>query len=290
MRQHASLAIDALTAGKDVLLEKPMATTLADGARLLDVAEQSERLLLCAPHVVLSPTFRALHDRLRQNDIGRVLSARARYGWQGPEWAAWYYEKGGGSIFDLGIYNIVSLCGLLGPVRNVSAMVGTAVKSRRVLGADMPVEVDDTAHILMDFGDQRFASMTTGFVIRNMRSPAIELYGETGVLQLLGEDWAPNGFERWHADGGPWEVYAETAPTWPWTDGLPHFVDCIEEGKEPVLRPEHAYHALEVALAATTASNDGRTQPIQSSFPALDYGTVARKLPGARFHHDPRNA
>ena len=99
---------------------------------------------------------------------------------------------------------------------------------------------------------------------------------------MLGEDWAPNGFERWHADGGPWEVHAETAPTWPWTDGLPHFVDCIEEGKEPVLRPEHAYHALEVALAATTASNDGRTQPIQSSFPALDYGTVARKLPGAR--------
>ena len=84
MRQHAPLAIDALTAGKDVLLEKPMATTLADGARLLEAAEQSERLLVCAPHVVLSPTFRALHDRLQQNDIGRVLSARARYGWQGP--------------------------------------------------------------------------------------------------------------------------------------------------------------------------------------------------------------
>jgi predicted dehydrogenase len=267
-----------------------MATTLEDGARLLEAAESSGRLLVCAPHVFLSPTYRALHDRVQTGDIGRVLSGRARYGWQGPEWAAWYYKRGGGSIFDLGIYNIMSLCGLLGPVQRVSAMVGTAVATRRVQGVDVALEVDDTAHILMDFGDERFVAMTTGFVIRNMRSPAIELFGEDGVLQLMGEDWAPSGFERWHKDGRVWEIHAETDPSWAWTAGLPHMVECIEEGREPVMRPEHAYHALEISLAATTASDEGRTQAITSPFPELDYGTVARAAPGSRFHHDPRNA
>ena len=135
MRQHAPLAIDALTAGKDVLLEKPMATTLADGARLLEAAEQSERLLVGAPHVVRADVPGIARPAAAERHRSRPLGPRALR-LAGPEWAAWYYEKGGGSIFDLGIYNIVSLCGLLGPVRNVAAMVGTAVKSRRVLGAE----------------------------------------------------------------------------------------------------------------------------------------------------------
>jgi predicted dehydrogenase len=290
MNEHAPLAIAALAAGKHVLLEKPMATSLAEAALLTQAAQQSQGILVCAPHVLLSPTYRELYDRVREEDIGRVLSARARYGWRGPDWAEWYYKRGGGAIFDLGIYNIVSLCGLLGPVRRVSAMVGTAVPSRSVQGRDITVEVEDSAHILLDFGDSRFAVMTTGFVIANYRSPAIELYGERGVLQLMGDDWAPNGFERWHERLGVWEIHQEVAPSWPWTDGIRHLVECIESGAKPVLLPEHAYHALEVAIAAKDASSKGRHQDITSTFQPLDYGGVERSVRGARFRHDPRNA
>jgi predicted dehydrogenase len=290
MNEHASLAIAALTAGKHVLVEKPMATSLAEAALLTQTARQSEGVLVCAPHVLLSPTYRQLYDRVREEDIGRVLSARARYGWRGPEWAEWYYKPGGGAIFDLGIYNIVSLCGLLGPVRRVAAMVGTAVPSRTVRNRDVAVEVEDSAHLLLDFGDSRFAVVTTGFVITNYRSPAIELYGERGVLQLMGDDWAPNGLERWHDSHDVWEIHRETAPSWPWTDGIRHLVECIESGAKPVLRPEHAYHALEVAVAAKKASSEGRHQVITSTFQPLDYGAVERSVLGARFHHDPRNS
>ena len=84
--------------------------------------------------------------------------------------------------------------------------------------------------MLIDFGDARFAVVTTGFTMQKYRSPAIELYGTHGVLQLLGDDWAPEGYEQWRNDTGVWELYPETDPTWPWTDGLRHLVECIETG------------------------------------------------------------
>ena len=53
--------------------------------------------------------------------------------------------------------------------------------------------------------------------------------------------------------------------TWPWTDGLRHLVECIETGTQPVTRPEHAYHALEIMLAAQAAGADGRAREIRSA-------------------------
>ena len=290
MNEHGPLARAALEAGKHVLVEKPMATTLEGAERVLTAARDADRILVCAPHVLLSPTYRAIRERVLGDDVGRLLSARARYGWQGPEWARWFYEPGGGSLFDLGVYNVMSLCGLFGPVRRVTAMVGTAVPRRVVEGEEIDVRADDTAHVLLDFGGDRFAVVTTGFVIQNYRSPAIELYGERGVLQLLGDDWAPNGFERWDPEREVWEIHAETAPTWPWTDGANHLVACIENDALPVTRPEHAFHVLEVMLAAKAAGADGRARTIESDFPAPDYDAAARPRLGARYHHDPRNA
>ena len=73
----------------------------------------------------------------------------------------------------------------------VTAMAGVAIPERVVEGETMRVQAEDNAHVLIDFGDARFASVTTGFTMQRYRSPAIELYGSEGVLQLLGDDWAP---------------------------------------------------------------------------------------------------
>src|SRR5207247_1183202 len=104
----------ALEADKHVLVEKPMATSLEQAAELVRLAQQGPGLLVCAPHILLSPTFRTVHEAVRAGTIGRLLTARARYGWAGPWWGEWFYEPGGGSLFDLGIYNVTSLCALFG--------------------------------------------------------------------------------------------------------------------------------------------------------------------------------
>jgi predicted dehydrogenase len=286
--EHGPLTEKAIRAGKHVMVEKPLATSLVEGQRVIDAARETGLVVVCGPHVALSPTFRILHDRIRENDIGLILTARARYGWRGPEWAEWYYKEGGGAIFDLGIYNLVSLCGFIGSVKRVSAMVGTAVSTRPVNGRPVRLEVEDVAHMTLDFGESRFATLTTGNVIQDMRSPAIELYGEHGVLQLRGEDFAPDGFERWHGSVGAWEIYRETEPAWPWTDGVRHLVDCVEFGMAPLVGPEHAYHVLEIALTAKEASATGRTIGVGSTFPPLDYSALDTPRPGPRFEHDHR--
>ena len=300
MNEHGRLARAALEAGRHVLVEKPVATTLPEAEAVLAAAEAAPGHLVCAPHVLLSPTYRAMHARVLRGDIGGLLTARARYGWSGPDWGRWFYEPGGGALFDLGVYNVTSLCGFFGPARRVTAMTGVAIPERVVDGAPVRVRAEDNAHVLLDFGDARFAVVTTGFTIQKYRSPAIELYGTHGVLQMLGDDWAPEGYELWRntqrtssagtGDHGAWELHPELDPAWPWTDGLRHLVACIETGEPPVTRPEHAYHALEIMLAAQAAGADGRARAISSPFPAPDLARLGPPDAGARRVHHPRNA
>jgi predicted dehydrogenase len=289
MNEHGPLARAALAAGRHVLVEKPMATSLEDAAELLTLAETSTGILVCAPHTLLSPTFRAVHGAVREGQIGDLLTARARYGWAGPWWNEWVYRPGGGSLFDLGVYNVTSLCALFGPVRRVTAMVGVAIPEREVNGRRIRVEADDNAHVLLDFGDARFAAVTTGFTMQRYRSPAIEVYGSEGTIQLLGDDWAPEGWELWRNADGAWRVYPDSDPHWQWTEGLRHLVDCVETGHPTVTRPEHAYHALEIMLAAQAAGSDGVARRIESGFPDPVYDTAFVVLDAERHAHDRRS-
>src|SRR5262249_38064841 len=116
MVDHGPMAKAALAAGKHVLVEKPMAGNLQQAQELISLARQNGRHLLCAPFTILSPTFRAIGCRLNRGDIGQVVSARGRYGWAGPDWTDWFYKPGGGALFDLGVYNLTTLTGWLGPV------------------------------------------------------------------------------------------------------------------------------------------------------------------------------
>jgi predicted dehydrogenase len=289
MTDHGRLARAALEAGKHVLVEKPVATSLGAAEAVLAAAEAAPGHLVCAPHILLSPTYRAMHARVRAGEIGGLLTARGRYGWAGPDWSRWFYEPGGGALFDLGVYNVTSLCGFFGPARRVTAMTGVAIPERIVGGEPVRVRADDNAHVLIDFGDARFAVVTTGFTMQRYRSPCLELYGTHGVLQMLGDDWAPEGYELWRNDHAAWELHPESDPAWPWTDGLRHLVDCVETGEASVTRPEHAYHALEIMLAAQAAGADGRARDIASDFPAPDLARLGEPGPSARVH-DPRSA
>jgi predicted dehydrogenase len=273
-----------------VLVEKPMATSLDEARLLLAESRATDRLLVCAPHILLSPTYREIHRRVQAGVIGNLVLSRARYGWAGPWWGRWFYERGGGALFDLGVYNLTALCGLFGPVRRVTALTGVAIPERVVEGGSLQVVAEDNAHVLLDFGEARFGSVTTGFTMQQYRSPAIELYGTEGTLQLLGDDWAPTGFEQWRNEAGVWEIVPETDPGWPWTDGLRHLVDCVERGVPTVTRPEHALHALEVMLAANRSSQQGRHVAIESDFPAPDLGALPETGEDERRTHDPRTA
>ena len=210
MPVHGSISRAALENGKHALVEKPMAVTLEEAAELVDLAKRGPAMLLPAPHVVLSPTFQTMWRRIRRGDIGQVLQARALYGWDGPSWGQWFYGPDGGPLFDLGVYNVVSLTALLGPARRVTAMVGTARPQRVVDDELIDVQSEDTAHVLIDHGNAVFSVVTTGFTMQKYRVPGIEVYGSTGTIQMAGEDWDPNGYELWQNHVGAWQIFGET--------------------------------------------------------------------------------
>ncbi len=284
MREHGRLVRAALSAGKHVLVEKPLATDLSEAAELVQLARKQKKHLVCAPFTILSPTFQTIAGRIGRGEIGKPCLGRTRYGWAGPWWSEWFYQQGGGCIFDLAVYCITSVTGLLGPARRVMAMTGVAIPEREVNGKKIRVEAEDNTQITLEFQGGAFATVMSGFTMQQYRSPAIEIYGTTGMIQMLGDDWDPDGYELWRNDAGCWQFFKETAPDWPWADGLRHLVECLHNGSAPLVTPEHAYHVLEIMLKAQQSGREGRALAIDSSFVPPRFDAAASAEPAHLMH------
>ncbi|MDG2012867.1 MAG: Gfo/Idh/MocA family oxidoreductase, partial [Pirellulaceae bacterium] len=154
MQEHYRLNKQALEAGKNVWSEKPMANDLAGGQELLDLARKKGVRIWGAPTVVMSPQFHFMAKTLREGQLGRVAAAHASYGNAGPSWSSFFYDKNGGSMPDLGVYNLMTLTGLFGPARSIVAMLSTVTSTRNISAKGrIKVEAEDNAMILMDHGD-----------------------------------------------------------------------------------------------------------------------------------------
>lgn len=269
MNEHADLTIAALRAGKHVLVEKPMATTLEAGRAVLAAADAAAGHLVCAPHVMLSPDYQAMLRFVRDDALGQILLGRARYGWEGPNWSSWFYAPGGGPLFDLGVYNVTSLTGLLGPVARVSCLSRLSRPQREVAGELITVETEDTFQLTLEHVGGALTSVTTAFGMQKYRTPAIELYGLRGTVQMLGDDWAPAGLELYTNEVGNWQVIESEARYWPWTDGLAHLVSSVRTGTTPYASSQQAFHVLEIMLAAMESARTGMTVAVESRFAPL---------------------
>jgi predicted dehydrogenase len=83
---------------------------------------------------------------------------------------------------------------------------------------------------------------------------------------MLGNDFAPDGYELWKNDVGMWQSSERMDQRWYWTDGLNHLVDCIQRNIRPAITPEQGYHVLEIMIKAHESGHDGQARPIESSF------------------------
>ena len=268
---HAELATAALEAGKHVLVEKPMALDMASARRLVDAARAADRSLVCAPFVTLSVTHRRIADLVDAGTIGGILSVRAIAGTAGPSWGRWFYEPpGGGPLFDLGVYSLTAIIDLVGPVRRVTAVSGIAVPERVVDGEPMRPTIDDNFQVGLDFGGGTLGVLTTGFTMESLRTPAFELFGSDGTIQMLGADWEPAGFDLWRNDVGAWELVPEPDPGWNYAAGLRHLVDHLVGGAPMLVSPELALHVLEVMLLAAEAGRDGIARTVTTTFTRRD--------------------
>src|SRR6185295_2542477 len=164
MQEHGRLNKQALEAGKHVWSEKPMANTYKEGKALLDYARSKKLRIWGAPAVVNSPQFAFMSKAIQEGKLGKVSSAHANYGHTGPTWSAFFYEKGGGSLPDLGVYNMATLTGLLGPARSVMAMTDIVTPERTVDNkGKIKVIAEDNAQVLMEHQGGALSNVQCGF-------------------------------------------------------------------------------------------------------------------------------
>jgi len=267
---HADMVQLALENGKNVLVEKPLATTRAEGDRLAELADQRGLHLIAAPFVHLAPTFRAFWERIRNGAIGRPHSARGLYGNAGSTWAAWYHQGKIGPLAEVGVYNLKSLTALLGPVVEVMAAEHTAITPRFIGAFEIADPGHDVSHVILRHESEALSSVVSSHAIQHYRRPALEIYGSEGTANLLGDDWDPQGFEIWRNKSGCWEEYEPVEGTWMWTDGLTEAVMALFDGRQPLAEITHDLHLLEVIEAAAASAKVGRWIAIASRFRELD--------------------
>jgi predicted dehydrogenase len=275
MQEHEHLNRKGLAAGKHVWSEKPIANSLAAGQELLRTALQKKLRLWGAPITVQSPQFAFMAKTLAEKKLGRVAVAHADYGHEGPNWSAFFYEKGGGSMPDLAVYNMTSLTGLLGPVKSVTAMLSIVTPEREITGRGrIKVAEEDNAMVLMDHGQGVISHVQSGFNFFNPHGHdgsgeqrhTISVVGSAGYMGMVGYDWAPQGVDLATHDQPKLTRHATDAQGYIWQQGAALAAECLATGKELLVTPEHALHVLEVITAARESQASGKRIELKSTF------------------------
>jgi predicted dehydrogenase len=204
---HALVALAAIAAGKHVYNEKPLATIRADGERVTQAAQERGVRIGCAPDTFLGAGLQTARKAVDDGLIGRPVAFAAFMLGRGPESfhpsPEFFYEPGGGPMFDMGPYYLTALLNLLGPVRRLQGAAAIEIPERTILkgpreGGKITVSTPDHVCGILEFECGAVGTLITSFAIAHGdydRKHPITLYGTEGALRVPD----PN-----HFDGEVW--------------------------------------------------------------------------------------
>lgn len=189
---HADVAVAALRAGKHVLCEKPMATTLEDCERMLEAARESGRYLMIDQNQRLAGAHRKARELIRAGAIGRVLTFRTAFRHGGPEtWSVdpgqntWFFDKSRaamGALADLGVHKTDLIQYLIGQtVVETTAHLCTLDKT---FSDGSPITVDDNAFCLYRMSGGAVGTMTASWTNYGSEDNSTVINGTEGVLRI----------------------------------------------------------------------------------------------------------
>jgi len=265
----------ALEAGKSVYNEKPLSVTREDGRRLLDLAARRGLLVGGAPDTFLGGAHQTCRKLIEDGWIGRPVAATAfmlchgHEGWHpDPEF---YYQQGGGPMFDMGPYYLTAMINLMGPVKRVTGSARITFPERTITsekkhGQKITVEVPTHVAGIMDFASGAIGTLVTSFDVWGAHVPPIEVHGTEGSLSVPD----PNGFggtvqvKRFQGD---WQEvplshgYTENSRSL----GVADMARALREGGAFRANGELTYHVLDLMHAFHDASATGSHIELEST-------------------------
>lgn len=245
---HESIVIDCLRAGVPVLVEKPMAATMAAACRMVEVAEREDVALVVIHNYAARPQAAVARRLLSEGAIGRPFLFRSEalgVAWSpgmetyDVDWRSKFTAAGGGCLLDNGYHSVYLAQDFLGPISVVGA---------RVMTCNQDIDVDDTALALLTHANGGVTSLQAAWSIAGESQAVNEVYGTEGTMRLepdgavaisrLGREW-----ERHHAPAGSGFLGV-----------FQNFLDVILHGAKPLASGHDGVETLRVIRAAYAAS------------------------------------
>ena len=271
---HVKYGLKALDAGKHVLMQKPLSTSLDEADAFVTAVEQSDRTVLALPFVA-RPHVLAARELVQQGTLGTVSSAHARFSHGGPEvyYATiqaimeeepddelWFFDASKadvGALFDMGVYAIAHLVAVLGSVTAVTCRMTTVAK---------PTTLEDTAALLLDFESGALGTAETGWC-DGARTYGFSIHGTSGKLvnpPLTGDliHMQPTSLVD---EDAPLKSASINTTAFPNIHAHQHWANCIRTGTQPSIANVHmARHVTEIMLRGLESAKEGRTVAVTS--------------------------
>jgi len=291
-KAHGDIGIRAVRAHKSVYNEKPLALTREEAGHMLSLAKHNGVRVGGAPDTFLGAGIQTCLKLIQDGAIGEPIGATAFMMGHGHE--SWhpdpdfYYQPGGGPMFDMGPYYLTALVALMGPVRRVTGSARITFPERTITskpkhGQTITVRVPTHVAGVLDFANSAIATILTSFDVWKHSHPPIEIYGSEGSLQVPD----PNTF------GGPVRIAnvatraANVAPQtatsreMDWTDvplthsyaqqsrglGVADMGAALKTGRAHRANGELAFHVLDIMHAIHDASLENRHIELTSTCP-----------------------
>jgi predicted dehydrogenase len=241
---HAAVAIEALRAGKHVLVEKPMALDAASAQRMVEEARRNQRVLMTAHVLRFLPMYRVLRDRLASGELGSARWALFRRRCAAPAWSRWLGDanRSGGGVFDLLIHDVDICLQLFGLPQTVSATGYEALDA----GIDLIM------------AELHYPGQGTAFISGGWHHP------KTYPFSMEYTVVADGGTFEYNSASGPPTLYLangdrevlESEESNGYAAELQYFVDCCRTGCSPGLcAPEESAAAVALTRLLLDARN-----------------------------------
>lgn len=259
---HAPVTIDALNAGCHVMVDKPMATTVAECRRMIAAAKKNKRLLMVNQSQRRFAPHRKAKEVVDSGILGKILHVTAMFGHEGPEhWSPtgkWFFQRKRarfGAMADLGVHKADLVRWLTGKeVAEISAYAARLEKR----GAD----VEDNFVSCLKFTDGTVGTLCASWTIKGMNANYIILHCENGTLQVGVQDDKPVLVRLANPEC---EIVFEVPPPlndYPDTWGLDvsgNFVRAAMGLEEPFCTGVEGMKSLEIIFAAEKSFLTGRS-------------------------------
>lgn len=273
---HRAVVEAAADAGKHIILEKPIAHTLADADAILAATRKNDVKLMYAETICFSPKYVRAKKLVEEGAIGKMYMVKQGEKHSGPH-SDWFYDvnrSGGGSIMDMGCHGIEWARWMYGKPKpkSVVAHCQRVLHTKRTKGEDNSV-------IILEFESGGTAVIENSWAKQGGMDDRIELHGNEGVIYcdlLHGssmETYSSKGYgyaveKAGGTQGWTFTVFEE-AHIYGFPHEMRHFIQCVINNKPPQETGEDGRATLEIIYAAYESAGTGKkiTWPYKPKHP-----------------------